>query len=84
MVRLRPQRQTLVTRSFGAYSKLGKRYYGPYQVVAQTGRAAYNSGKRVFFPLEVLACLFFLKKKEGEKVKGKYVLLKDKNQSSIQ
>lgn len=42
MVRLRPHRQTLVTRSFGAYSKLGKRYYGPYQVVARIRGAAYK------------------------------------------
>ena len=40
MVKLRPRRQTSVTGT--AYSKLEKRYYGPFRVVERMGKVAYK------------------------------------------
>jgi len=40
LVKLRPHRQTSVTGS--AYSKLAKRYYGPFQIIARMGKVAYK------------------------------------------
>ena len=40
MVKLRPHRQ--ITASETAYSKLTKRYYGPFTVVERLGKVAYR------------------------------------------
>lgn len=40
MVKLRPHRQVLATRS--SYSKLAKRFYGPFQVEDRIGNVAYK------------------------------------------
>lgn len=40
MVKLRPRRQTSVTGT--TYSKLGKRYYGPFRVIERMEKVAYK------------------------------------------
>ena len=40
LVKLRPRRQTSV--SGGAYSKLAKRFYGPFSVIKKIGKVAYQ------------------------------------------
>ena len=40
LVKLRPQRQTLVSDT--TYSKLTKRYYGPFRITARMGKVAYQ------------------------------------------
>ena len=40
LIKLRPQRQVSVTGT--TYSKLSKRYYGPFQIVERMGTVAYK------------------------------------------
>jgi len=42
MVKLRPYRQSIVTGVRGGYSKLAKRFYGPFQIVERIGPMAYK------------------------------------------
>lgn len=42
MVKLRPHYQTSVAGNSPAFSKLNKRYYGPYMIMACIGKAAYK------------------------------------------
>lgn len=41
MVKLLPHCQSIVSRNHASYSKLAKRYYGPYQILECIGKAAH-------------------------------------------
>lgn len=42
MVQLRPSRQTTISSMKGAYSKLAKKFYGPFRIVERIGPMAYK------------------------------------------
>lgn len=42
MVKLCPHHQSTIFKTLEAYSKLAKRYYGPYQILERIGKAPYR------------------------------------------
>ena len=42
LVKLRPHRQVSILGQTGAYSKLNKRFYGPFRVIERIGSTAYK------------------------------------------